>query len=55
MVEISLNHVIKDLTEHVNDSYTFNIIINVYVNDILIIDFNKFEIKKIKNHLNKIF
>ena len=31
------------------------IIIKVYVDDILIIDLNKFKIKKIKNHLNKIF
>ena len=31
------------------------IIINIYVDDILIIDFNKSEIKKIKNYLNKIF
>ena len=30
------------------------IIINVYVNNILIINFNKFKIKKIKNYLNKI-
>ena len=31
MIEISLNHMTKSLTEHVNDSYIFNTFTHTYV------------------------